>query len=171
MKVGVDLGGTNIQGVALDGGARVLAAARRTTPARGGAAAVAAEIASVVRECVEEAGASLGDLAGVGIGAPGSVDAKAGVVVKVANIDGWDDPYALGPELERQLGVPVAIGNDVTAAVEAERRFGAGRGVRSFLGVFWGTGIGGGLVVDGRLLHGRGSAGELGHVCVRPGGR
>lgn len=67
--------------------------------------------------------------------------------------------------------MPVQIGNDVNVAVEAERRFGAGRGARSFLGVFWGTGVGGGLVVDGRLLVGRGSAGEIGHVCARPGGR
>ncbi len=63
------------------------------------------------------------------------------------------------------------VGNDVNAAVEAERRFGAGRGAQSFLGVFWGTGVGGGLVLDGRLVHGRGSAGEIGHVCVKPGGR
>ncbi len=67
--------------------------------------------------------------------------------------------------------MPVALGNDVNVAVEAERRYGAGRGVRSFLGVFWGTGVGGGLVLDGRLVKGRGSAGEIGHVCVKPGGR
>ena len=63
------------------------------------------------------------------------------------------------------------LGNDVNVAVEAERRLGAGRGVRSFLGVFWGTGVGGGLVLDGRIVLGRGSAGEIGHMCVRPGGR
>ena len=63
------------------------------------------------------------------------------------------------------------IGNDVNVAVDAERRFGAGRGFSSFLGVFWGTGVGGGIVVDGRRLIGRGSAGEIGHVCSKPGGR
>ncbi len=73
--------------------------------------------------------------------------------------------------LSERLGVPVSVGNDVNVAVDAERRYGAGRGVRSFLGVFWGTGVGGGLVLDGRLVHGRGSAGEIGHVCVKPGGR
>ena len=65
----------------------------------------------------------------------------------------------------------MAIGNDVNVAVEAERRFGAGRDFSSFLGVFWGTGVGGGIVVDGRPLIGRGSAGEIGHVCSKPGGR
>ena len=92
-------------------------------------------------------------------------------MLKAANLDAWDAPFALGPVLSERLGLPVAIGNDVSVAVEAERRFGAGRGVRSFLGVFWGTGIGGGLVLDGRQVHGRGSAGEIGHVCVKPGGR
>lgn len=171
MRVGVDLGGTNIQGVAVREGARVLGSARRATPVTGGALAVAAEIEQVVRDCVADAGPDAPPLAGVGIGAPGSVDPEAGVVVKVANIDGWDEPFALGPEVGRALAVPVAIGNDVSVAVEAERRFGAGRGLRSFIGVFWGTGVGGGLVVDGRLLRGRGSAGELGHVCVKPWGR
>ena len=90
--------------------------------------------------------------------------------MQVANVDGLAEPFAIGPALAAELAVPVAVGNDVNVAVEAERRFGAGRGFRSFLGVFWGTGIGGGLVVDGRLLHGRGSAGEIGHVCARPDG-
>jgi glucokinase len=171
VKVGVDLGGTNIQAVALEDGARVLGSARRATPKEGGAPAVATEIAATVRDCLEAVSVDVGALSGVGIGAPGSIDGAAGVVVKVSNIAGWDEAYALAPAVERELGVPTALGNDVSAAVEAERRFGAGRGLRSFLGVFWGTGIGGGLVVDGRLLHGRGSSGELGHVCVRPGGR
>jgi len=77
----------------------------------------------------------------------------------------------LGPELASALGRAVTVGNDVNAAVEAEHRYGAGRGFGSFLGVFWGTGVGGGIVVDGKLLVGRGSAGEIGHVCSKPGGR
>jgi glucokinase len=65
----------------------------------------------------------------------------------------------------------VRVGNDVSTAVEAEHRYGAGRGLDSFLGVFWGTGVGGGIVMDGRQIVGRGSAGEIGHVCAKPGGR
>ena len=110
-------------------------------------------------------------LAGIGVGAPGSIDVETGTVLKVANIDGWDAPFPLGPALADELGRPVRIGNDVNVAVEAERRFGAGRGYDSFLGVFWGTGVGGGIVMDGRHLVGRGSAGEIGHVCSKPGGR
>ena len=110
-------------------------------------------------------------LAAVGVGAPGSIDVETGTVIQVANIEGWDTPFPLGPALAEELGRPVTIGNDVNVAVEAERRFGAGRGFDSFLGVFWGTGVGGGIVMDGRPLHGRGSAGEIGHVCSKPGGR
>ena len=73
--------------------------------------------------------------------------------------------------MPQSWALPVSIGNDVNVAVEAERRYGAGRGFRSFLGVFWGTGVGGGIVIDGKLLQGRGSAGEIGHVCARPDGR
>ena len=129
------------------------------------------DLALTMREAATDAGVRVNELVSVGVGAPGSVEPASGTVLQVANIDGWEAPFALGPALEERLGAPVLVGNDVSVAVEAERRYGAGRGVRSFLGVFWGTGIGGGLVVDGRLLHGRGSAGEIGHMCVKPGGR
>jgi predicted NBD/HSP70 family sugar kinase len=152
-------------------GGKVVGHARRDTPRDGGPDAVARDLAVTMREAAAVAGIRATELVGVGVGAPGSVDPAAGVVIKAANIDSWSEPYGLGPALARRLGVPVAIGNDVSVAVEAERRLGAGRGVRSFLGVFWGTGIGGGLVLDGRLIHGRGSAGEIGHMCVKPGGR
>ncbi len=168
---GVDVGGTKIQAVVTDDTGAVVGRARRATPPRGGAGAVARDVGLAVGEAATSAGLRVSELTGVGVGAPGSVDAARGVVVKVPNIDGWDEPFALGPVLAKRLGVPVVVGNDVSAAVDAERRFGAGREARSFLGVFWGTGVGGGLVLDGRLVHGRGSAGEIGHMCVKPGGR
>jgi glucokinase len=171
VRVGVDLGGTKIQAVVTGRTARVLGAARVNTPSRGGPDAVVAELAGTVRDALVAGGIDAGELRGVGVGAPGSIDPAAGVVFEAVNIGGWDGPFPLGPALAEELGVPVTLGNDVSVAVEAERRYGAGRGVRSFLGVFWGTGVGGGLVVDGRLLHGRGSAGEIGHVCAKPGGR
>jgi len=168
---GVDVGGTKIQAVVTGRGGKVLGDARRGTPRAGGPEQVAEDIALAVTEAATNAGVRVRELASVGVGVPGSIDPAAGVVLKAANIEGWGEPYAVGPALAERLGVPIGVGNDVTVAVEAERRFGAGRGVRSFLGVFWGTGIGGGLVVDGRQLEGRGSAGELGHMCVKPGGR
>ena len=171
MKGGLDLGGTKIQAVVTDGTATVLGSARRETPRQGGPEAVVLELAEALREALDDAGVEPMGVAGIGVGAPGSIDVETGTVVQVANIDGWDAPFALGPALAAEMGRPVSIGNDVNLAVEAERRYGAGRDVESFLGVFWGTGVGGGIVVDGRLLVGRGSAGEIGHVCSKPGGR
>jgi len=170
MKGGLDLGGTKIQAVVTDGEANVLGTARRETP-HGGPEKVMLELAETMRAALDDAGVELMGLAGVGVGAPGSIDADSGTVLQVPNIDGWHAPYPLGPALQEELGRPVGIGNDVNVAVEAERRFGAGRGFDSFLGVFWGTGVGGGIVVDGKHLVGRGSAGEIGHVCSKPGGR
>jgi glucokinase len=171
VRGGLDLGGTKIQAVVTARGARVVGQARRNTPARGGPEMVVADLAGAMRDAAAAAGIEAQELESVGIGAPGSIDSGAGAVVQVANIPGLDRPFLLGPAVAGELGVPVALGNDVTVAVEAERRFGAGRGLRSFLGVFWGTGVGGGVVVDGRLLVGRGSAGEIGHVCAKAGGR
>jgi glucokinase len=171
MKAGLDLGGTKIQAVVTDGTDVVLGRARRETPRSGGAEAVVFELADALRAALDDAKVEPMGISGVGVGAPGSIDAQSGTVVQVANIDGWDVPFPLGPALAEELGRPVAIGNDVNVAVEAERRFGAGRGFDSFLGVFWGTGVGGGIVVDGKILTGRGSAGEIGHVCSKPGGR
>ena len=171
MRGGLDLGGTKIQAVVTDGADLVLGQARRETPSTGGPGAVVLELAEALRDALARAGVESMGLRSVGVGAPGSVDARAGTVVQVANIEGWQAPFALGPALAAELGRPVAIGNDVNAAVEAERRFGAGRGLDSFLGVFWGTGVGGGIVSGGRIHTGRGSAGEIGHVCAKVGGR
>jgi glucokinase len=171
MKGGLDLGGTKIQAVVTDGADTVLGTARRETPRKGGPQAVAVELAETMRAALDDAGIEPMGLAAIGIGAPGAIDVSTGTVLQVPNIDGWKAPFPLGPALESELGRPVRIGNDVNVAVEAERLYGAGRGFESFLGVFWGTGVGGGIVVDGKHLIGRGSAGEIGHVCSKPGGR
>jgi glucokinase len=171
MRGGLDLGGTKIQAVVTDGEATVLGQARSETPRQGGPEAVVGVLAETLRVALDDAGVEPMGLAAVGVGAPGSIDAETGTVVQVPNIEGWDRPFPLGPALAAELGRAVTIGNDVNVAVEAEHRYGAGRGFGSFLGVFWGTGVGGGIVVDGRLLVGRGSAGEIGHVCSKSGGR
>src|SRR5262249_60458050 len=129
------------------------------------------EVAGTIWDAATAAGVNVGDLESVGIGAPGSIDAATGSVLQVANVDVLEgEPFALGPALAEVLGVPVVLGNDVNVAVDAERRYGAGRGFRSFLGVFWGTGVGGGLVVDGRLLAGRRLGGGIGGARAQGGG-
>jgi len=168
---GIDLGGTKIEAIVVDDANTVLGQAKRTTPTDGGPAGVVGELAAAIEEAAAAAGTDPGALAGVGVGSPGEVDAGAGTVGRAGNLPDWDGVYPLAQELSKRLGgVRVALGNDVRVAVEAERELGAGRTHRSFLGVWWGTGVGGALVLDGKLWLGRGSAGELGHVVVKLGG-
>jgi glucokinase len=164
---GVDLGGTKIQTVVVDGANAVLGEARRPTPTSGGPPDVAAAIAGAMREAAAAAGLGTDDLAHVGVGSPGAIDARAGTVASASNLPGWAGSYPLGGVLAAELGTAVVLGNDVQVATDAEARLGAARGHRSLLGVFWGTGVGGGIVLDGEPWLGLGAAGEIGHVCVQ----
>jgi glucokinase len=164
---GIDLGGTKIQAVVVDDRHRVRGEARHRTPTTGGPPAITAAMAAALREAASAAGLTTADLTGVGVGSPGAIDAGAGVVSHAGNLDGWAGSFAVGPTLAQTLGTRVALGNDVQVATDAEYAIGAGRPYRSLLGVFWGTGIGGGLILDGRPWLGRGSAGEIGHVVVQ----
>ncbi len=164
---GIDLGGTKIQAVVLDAEHAVVGQARLPTPRDGGGpAAVAQSMVRAMTEATQGAGLDLADLDGVGVGAPGAVDSATGVVERSPNIPGWEGAFPLGATLSDAFGVPVAVGNDVDVATEAEFHLGAGRPYETVLGVFWGTGVGGGLVLEGRRWIGRGSAGEIGHMVV-----
>lgn len=170
VTAGVDLGGTKIQSVVVTGG-RVVGQARHPTP-RTTAEDVMAEIVTCVREALGASGSQPSDLQGVGIGTPGSVDGATGHVSKSSNVPGFLADVALGPTVGAALGgVPVTVDNDVRAAVMGEYHRGAGRPYQNLLGVFVGTGVGGGLVLQGALRRGRGSAGEIGHTVVKRGGR
>jgi glucokinase len=166
----VDLGGTKIQTVVVDGRSKVLGQSRVPTPADDGAGAIVETIAKAIGAAAEEAGLATDSLVGVGVGAPGGIDPDKGVLINPPNLPGFGDEFPLGPELEQQLGTRVFLGNDVSVATDAEFRLGAGKPYNSILGVFWGTGVGGGLILDGKQWVGRGSAGEIGHVVVHPGG-
>jgi glucokinase len=170
MRGGIDLGGTKIQAVVVDGDNAVLGQTRVPTPTTGGPADVASAMASAVGQAAEQAGTETAKLDGVGVGSPGEVDAAAGTVTSARNLPGWEGTFALGEALSGALGTRVALGNDVQVATDAEALLGAGRPYRSLLGVFWGTGVGGGIVLDGRPWVGRGAAGEIGHVVVKRGG-
>jgi len=170
LTAGVDLGGTKIQTVVMAGG-DVVGQARSTTP-HTSAEDVTAEMVSTVLSALKASGFVVSDLHAVGIGAPGSVDPLTGHVSKSANVVGFTGEIPLGPWVSEALGgIPVAVDNDVRAAVIGELRHGAGRMFRDFLGVFVGSGVGGGLVLEGSLRRGTGNAGEIGHTTVRPGGR
>lgn len=167
---GLDLGGTKVQAVVVDARHTVLGAARRPTPTKGGPPDVAAVLADTLREAARSARVEPSDLRGIGVGSPGAVDEAAGTVSGAGNLPGWSGSYALGPALAHALGAPVVLGNDVQVATQAEFDLGAGRPFTSLLGVFCGTGVGGGLILDGRPWVGRGAAGEIGHMVVRLGG-
>jgi glucokinase len=169
---GIDLGGTKVQGVIVDDDGRRVGEARGKTPVSGGPPAVVAEIADVVKAAAKDAKVAQGKLAGIGIGSPGRVDPDTGALFGAANLPGFGDPVPLGELVGDAAGVKrVVVGNDVAAAALAEHRLGAGRGFADLLCVFAGSGIGGALVLDGRLRAGaHGAAGELGHMVVVEGG-
>jgi glucokinase len=167
---GIDLGGTKIQTVVVDADNQVLGKSRHPTPTTGGPQDVAGEMVAAMREATEQAGIEPGELAAVGVGSPGDADEKTGVVSDARNLPGWMGPFPLGEHLSGQLGVPARIGNDVTVAVQAEFELGAAEEFDTILGVWWGTGVGGGLILDGKPWLGRGAAAEIGHVVVRRGG-
>lgn len=169
-RAGVDLGGTKIQTAVVDGRNKILGQARVPTPTDGGPDAVARAIAGAVIAAAAEAGVETDSLTGVGVGSPGAIDPKAGTVSQARNLPDWEGSFPLGPELEHSLGTRVALGNDVSVATEAEFKLGAGKPFDSILGVFWGTGVGGGLVLNGKQWVGRGAAGEIGHMVVHEGG-
>jgi glucokinase len=168
---GIDLGGTKIQVVVTDEEHEVLGSARHPTPTSGGPADVALAMLGAVREAAEQAGVAPDDLTAVGVGSPGVVDDAAGTVTSARNLPGWEGSYPLAEKLGAALLAPVGLSNDVNVATQAEFELGAGKPFRSILGVFWGTGVGGGLVLDGQLWEGRGGAGEIGHMVVKSDGR
>jgi glucokinase len=168
---GIDLGGTKIQAVVVDEAHEVLGAARHPTPATGGPADVTLAMVGAVREALDVAGIGAGELSAIGVGSPGVVDDAAGTVTSARNLPDWEGTYPLGEKLETALDAPVTLSNDVNVATQAEFVLGAGKPFRSILGVFWGTGVGGGIVLDGQLWEGRGGAGEIGHVVVKSDGR
>lgn len=164
LTIGVDVGGTKVLGgvVAEDG--RVVATARRPTPSSD-VAMTAEAIAGVVAEL--QGGH---DVAAVGVGAAGWIDLDRATVLFAPNLAWRDEP--LRGRLEDLLGLPVVVENDANAAAWAEYRFGAGRGHRVVVMITLGTGIGGGVVIEGSLYRGAYGIGpEYGHLCVVPDGR
>jgi glucokinase len=168
---GIDLGGTKIEAIVTDEAHRVLGSARHPTPTTGGPADVARAMAAALTEAGQAAGIEPSQLRGVGVGSPGTVDAAAGTVSHADNLPGWLASYPLGQVLGSALKTRVVLGNDVAVATTAEYELGAGKPYDSLLGVFWGTGVGGGLILNDKPWRGRGGAGEIGHMVVRENGR
>lgn len=171
--IGIDLGGTNINVGIVDlsksaASVRPESRINKKTQAINGVAAVIDRLADAVREACEAAGVPLKKVSGVGIGAPGALDPSRGVVLKAPNIGFVNTPLAA--KLQKKLGVAVYLENDVNAAAYGEWKYGASSGATDLLAVWCGTGVGGGLILDGKLygggLH---TAGEIGHMTLLPG--
>jgi glucokinase len=164
--VGMDLGGTKILAAIVDAEGRLLAEAKRATKASEGPDAVIRRMAQAARRAARQAGIDWSEIAGAGVGAPGPIDPESGMVYNPPNLPGWDE-VALGPRLSEALGVPVYLENDVNLGTLGEYALGAGRDTKDMVGIFVGTGIGGGVILDGELRSGfRHAAGEVGHMII-----
>jgi glucokinase len=167
---GIDLGGTKIQAVVVDADGEVRGAARHPTPTKGGPPDVTKAMAAAMTEAAEEADVETSELEAVGVGSPGKVDDAAGTVTGARNLPDWEGSFDVRSALHEALGTSITLGNDVQVGTLAEFHQGAGEPYRNMLGVFWGTGVGGGIVLDGEIWRGRGAAGEIGHVVVKENG-
>lgn len=163
LRIGVDLGGTKLLALALDENFRVLASAKSTSKGNEGSEKGLESIRRTITEALTKAGFSDQPVESLGIGCPGVVDLAKGVL-KIAPNLGWRD-VPVRDFLVKSFQCPVTVLNDVDAGTFGEYRLGAAKGARSVLGVFPGTGLGGGFVYDGRILHGkRYSCMEFGHL-------
>ena len=173
--VGIDLGGTNIAAGAMPvDGTREIAMQMTPTHAEEGATAVVDRIAALVEKVIAETRAATGaersDFLGVGIGAPGPLDRSRGVVIVSPNL-GWKD-FPLRDEVSARVNLPATLDNDANCATLGEWWRGAAQGARNVVAMTIGTGIGGGLIFDGKLYHGSSdAAGEIGHTTIESNGR
>ncbi|MBD3392765.1 MAG: ROK family protein [Chitinivibrionales bacterium] len=168
--VGFDLGGTKMLAVAFNQQMEAAGRKRRKTKAYEGAEAGLDRIVRTISDALDDAGAGTDALAGIGIGTPGPLDLKKGLVLDAPNL-GWKNVH-LKKHLAGAFGCPVVVANDVDAGLYAEYRFGAARNAHCALGVFPGTGIGAGCVYEGMLIQGtRHSCMEIGHIPLAPGGQ
>jgi len=170
--LGIDLGGTKTLAAVVDvTTGEVIASERKRTRAEKGQEYVAQQVINLSRAALEAAKLPAGSsIIGIGIGAAGQIDRKNGVIMDAPNLGVKDMPMA--DILRKEFGKPVAIGNDVEVAALGEYVHGAGRGYSTFVVIFVGTGVGGGIVQSGRLYSGlTGTAGEIGHMTIQAGGR
>ena len=167
--IGIDLGGTFIKAALVDSRGRILARMKRPTEAAMGRERVVDNVFSIVRD-LKAISRSLGGISALGMGIPGVIDIRRGVISTSPNLPGWEN-IPIRKMLSRRVGMPLYLENDANAAALGEKWMGAGKDVQNFCFITLGTGVGGGLVLDGRIWHGAdGMAGEVGHMTIDPHG-
>lgn len=165
--IGVDLGGTKVLAGVVTPNGKVLGVAKRATKPDVGVEGVVDRIAKTVRDAAKDAGMALSDVAAVCSGAPGVLNPDSGVVRYAPNIVGWEEVPFAKLLAERLEGVPVYIENDVNLGTLGEHALGAGIGYDNLVGIFVGTGLGGGLILNGKLWEGsHKTAAEIGHMIL-----
>jgi len=165
--IGVDLGGTNIKAGVVSASGEVVATTECPTLAAEGPDAVVGRMAKLVADLKPKAGS---DVAGVGVGSPGPLNQLTGMLYFTPNMPGWDN-YPLGANLAKKTGMKIVVDNDANVAALGEYQFGAGKGTRTMILLTLGTGIGGGVIIEGKVLNGPDvTAGEVGHIVINPDG-
>ena len=165
VRIGIDLGGTNIVAGVVDDNYNILAKAECKTNLPREATAIMEDMARLAREATEKAGFTMDDVAYVGVGCPGTCNVFTGIVEYSCNLDFKEVP--LQEELARMIGKPVYIENDANAAALGEAKAGAAKGANSALCITLGTGVGGGIIIDGKIYDGFNcAAAELGHIVI-----
>lgn len=169
LYIGCDVGGTNIRSAVVDENGKILGDARMRALMEKGANVVLGQIADSFREALSRAGAKRGDIRAIGIAMAGQHDSKAGICIFSPNF-GWENVPVI-PTLQEEFPVPMFLGNDVNLATFGEWKFGAGRGYNWVVMITLGTGIGGGAVLDGKLMLGATEMfAEVGHMTILPDG-
>jgi len=166
---GIDVGGTFVKGAIVDNEGKILVKDKIPTEYAKGGDRVVENIASLCRELAKMADKSLSDMEAIGMGVPGMIDSEAGVVVATNNL-GWKN-YEIAKKMKEETGLPVKIANDANAAALGEMKFGYGGIYKNIILLTLGTGVGGGIIVDGKIVEGnRGAGAELGHSVIEIGG-
>ena len=166
-SIGLDLGGTNLRAAAISTGGELLASVSGRTELSAGRDTVITDMVNAIKKLREDTGSGL---VGIGMGVPGFIIIEKGIIVGSPNLPALDG-YALRDDIEKRLGATVVLENDANVAALGEKWMGAGKNVDDLVLLTLGTGIGGGIISGGRVLHGHvGMAGELGHMTVVPNG-
>ncbi len=169
-SIGVDLGGTNIVSAIVNCQGEIVNRLKVPTLAERGKEVTIKRIIETIHENIVQSTTALDDIIGIGIGAPGPLDVKRGIINFAPNLPGWRD-VPLKKILEDEFSIKVVLENDANAAAWGERCFGAGQGVNNLVCFTLGTGIGGGIIIDGKIYHGNNyGAAELGHMTVNKDG-
>ncbi len=168
--IGIDIGGMSVKGIAINGDGTIICEGVAPTGEKDGGVSLAANVIDLVNRLIASSGLGASDYAGVGIGCPGVIDSKNGVVVFAGNLAIKN--YPLVTVVQKAVNLPVRITNDANAAALGEAKFGAGKMYDNAVFITLGTGVGGGVIIDGKLFEGYKSAGtELGHMVIAEGGR